>query len=348
MPASTPSAKVAIRPASNPPVLSVMAYNAQGFIERDLLTPAEIKPLLEDWTVVWVNIDGVGSPDYVAEVGQIFGLHPLALEDIMHLQERAKVDDYDGNTFMILRMVADDEDPSATEQISLFVTEQAVLTFQEREGGDCLHPTRERIRKRLNHLHLNGTPYLVYSILDSIVQAYFPVLERYGETLETLEEQIALDPQAEIISQLHQIKRELLHLRRAIWPLREVLQNLMHDSKLFEDSNVNLYLRNCSDHVLRVIDLIEVERELCADLMDFYLSSVGHRTNQVMKVLTIISVIFMPLTFIAGVYGMNFNTEASPLNMPELNWFWGYPATIAFMLLLVMAMLYLFRRLKWL
>lgn len=340
--------RVAIKTAQKQPELSVIAYNKTDHIEETITSPDDIQTLLEKWEVVWINMDGVGTTEQLAQVGKTFNLHPLALEDIAHLQERAKVDEYEDYTFMIFRMVAEDDDPSATEQISVFMNDRIVLTFQEREGGDCLNPTRERIRKRVDHLRGNGTPYLVYSILDSIIQAYFPVLERYGETLEDLEEKIALHPNTNTMSQVHEIKRELLELRRAVWPLREVIQTLMHDVKLFAPHEINVYLRNCSDHVLRVIDLIEVERELCADLMDFYLSNVGNRTNEVMKVLTIISVIFMPLTFIAGLYGMNFNPDSSPLNMPELNWYWGYPATLAVMLLLMLGMLYVFRRLKWL
>jgi magnesium transporter len=331
--------------------LYLMVYSPEGLQEQNLQDPAELLPHLAalpktEGQVLWLNIDGTAPLALVETIGQMFYLHPLALEDVLHLQQRAKVDDYGDHLFMVARMMTPKTELE-TEQLSLFVGPNYVITFQERSGGDCLNPVRTRLRSNIDQSRRGGPARLTHNILDAIIDAYFPFLEGYGEYLEALEDQIASQPTQELVGKIYAAKRELLTLRRAIWPLRDVLTELRH-KPMFAPQDLQFYLRDCYDHAVQVMDLIEVGRELCADLMDFYLSNVGHRTNQVMKVLTIISTIFMPLTFIAGVYGMNFNTELSPWNMPELNWYWGYPFSLGLMLLLVLGMLYGFRRLKWL
>lgn len=327
--------------------MHVIAYSPAGFKEETLTNPDQVKKYLRDWPVTWLNVDGPMNPTLATEIGAIFGAHPLAMEDAIQLRERAKVDIYGQHHFIVARMVVPGETLD-TEQISIFMGENFVLTFQEQPGGDCLQPVRHRIRRGLDDLDKHGPSYLVYAILDTIVDAYFPILERYGETLEALEDDILTSSTNETIGKVHAIKRDLLTLRRSIWPMRDVLHILLHDSVAFTEENLRFYLRDCYDHTMRVIEMIETDRELCSDLMSFYLSSASNRTNEVMKVLAIISTIFMPLTFVAGIYGMNFNTERSPWNMPELNWYYGYPFALFLMGVFVILMLMYFRSRKWL
>lgn len=329
--------------------LHVIAYSNQGFKEETLTDPSQVKKFLRDWPVTWLNIDGPMNTKLAAEVGAMFGAHPLAIEDAIQLRERAKVDIYGQHHFIVARMAAPMfSETIVTEQISIFMGENFVLTFQEQPGGDCLQPVRDRIRRGLDDLDKHGPAYLVYAILDTIIDAYFPILERYGEILEDLEDAIALNPTNSTINKVHTIKRDLLALRRSIWPMRDVLHILLHDSVAFSEEELRFYLRDCYDHTMRVIEMIETDRELCTDLMSFYLSSTSNRTNEVMKILAIISTIFMPLTFVAGIYGMNFNTEKSPWNMPELNWYYGYPFALTMMGVFVIVMLMYFRWRKWL
>jgi magnesium transporter len=292
-------------------------------------------------------VDRPGEAGFLERLQAVFGLHWLAIEDLRHSQQRSKVEDYANHHFIVARMVTPNT-VLETEQIGMFVNQKYLVTVQERPGGDCLDPVRERIRRGADNVRKYGSAYLVYTILDTIVDAYFPVLERYGELLEDLEDQILLSPTTDLLGKIHEVKRDLLTLRRSIWPLRDALHALMHSTGLFADQEIVFYLRDCYDHTIRVIELIETDRELCSDLMDFYLSSVGNRTNEVMKVLALISTIFMPLTFVAGVYGMNFNTDISPWNMPELNWFWGYPFALILMAAFSGGMVYYFRRRGWL
>lgn len=339
-----PPEKITLQP--RPAVISVIAFSPHGYIEQTITEAQAVKPFLEEWAVTWLNIDGAPQPELVKEIGELFKLHPLALDDVIHLQERAKVDEYEDHLYIVARMV-DVAGEVDTEQVSIFVSDRFVITFQEKEGGDCLNPTRDRIRRGLDNIRSYGTAYLVYSILDAIIHAYFPVLETYGEYLEDMEDIIAVQPTKAVITRIHDVKRNLLELRRAIWPMREVLHALMHNNTLFASQEVNFHLRSSYDDAVQVIDLIEVDREQCADLMDFYLSSVGNRTNEVMKLLTIISTIFMPLTFVAGVYGMNFNTDVSPFNMPELNWYYGYPFAMLLMAAMAGLLLWYYRRKGW-
>lgn len=327
--------------------IQVIAYGEAGFKEESIVEPAQVKKYLQRWPVTWVNVDGPMNAQLATEVGTMFGAHPLALEDAIQLRERAKVDIYGRHHFIVARMVVPGENIE-TEQISIFMGENFVLTFQEQPGGDCLQPVRDRIRRGVDDLDKHGPPYLVYAMLDSIVDAHFPLLEQYGEKLEGLENDIITRPMNETVNEIHAIKRDLLVLRRSIWPMRDVLHTLLHDSITFTDEELRFYLRDCYDHTLRVIEMIETDRELCSDMMSFYLSSISNRTNEVMKVLAIISTIFMPLTFVAGIYGMNFNTEKSPWNMPELNWYYGYPFALIVMALFVVVMLIFFRLRKWL
>jgi magnesium transporter len=234
-----------------------------------------------------------------------------------------------------------------TEQLSIFLGNDFVLTFQDSLPGDCLDAVRNRIRTGLGRLRHAGPDHLAYALLDAVVDGNFPVLEHYGEMLDGMEDIVLDRPTQQVLSQIHSIKRDLLTLRRACWPLRDALHTLLREPIAMISEETRVYLRDCYDHALRIIELIETYRELCADLVDLYLSSVNNRMSEVMKVLTVFSTVFIPLTFIAGIYGMNFHPEDSPLNMPELTWYWGYPAVLLLMAVVASAILFYIWRMGW-
>lgn len=310
--------------------LQLIAYGPDDFIE---LSPPDVERIIAEkgrWPVVWVNVEAVADAALIHSIGAALDLHPLALEDVLHLNQRAKVEEYGHMQFIVARMVCL-KDRLETEQLSLFLGEGFVATFQEGRPGDPFDDVRERIRLSRGRIRSEGPDYLAYALLDAVVDGYFPIIERYGELLEDLEEEILTAPSRESVGKIHRIKREFVLLRRAIWPLRDALASLARDPVELIKSETRIYLRDCYDHSMRIIDLLEVDRELCSDLMDVYLSSVSNRMNEVIKVLTIVTTILMPPSFIAAIYGMNFNTAVSPFNMPELNWYFGYALALAVM-----------------
>jgi len=321
--------------------MHVMAYGPAEFVEQEIPSADAIGPFLGQWPVIWVNVDGLGDADAVRKIGEIFGLHPLALEDVINVHQRPKVEPYEKYFFIVMQMLLTGE-VLDTEQLSLFLGANFVITFQERPGGDCFALVRERIRKNHGRIRAAGPDYLAYSLLDAVVDNYFPVLERYGERLETVEQEVVTQPRSETLARIHDIKRDLLLLRRAVWPMREALNSLLRDDTPFIVRETRTYLRDCYDHSVRIIDILETDRETSFGLLETYLSSVSNRMNEVIKVLTIITTIFMPLTFIAGIYGMNF------AHMPELNWPWGYPLVMGLMAVIAAGMLLYFRRKRWL
>jgi len=324
----------------------MMSYGPDRFEERTLDSLDPIKESLQKWPVTWINVEGLGDAETVAKLGEIFGFHRLALEDVINVHQRAKVDEFGDHLYVVVRMVDYDE-RTRTEQLSLFLGKNYVLMFQE-HPGDCFRSVRDRIRKKLGRIRTSGPDYLMYALLDTNLDSYFPYLEEVGENLETLEDEVLSNPKRETVSKIHNVKRELLSLRRAVWPQREALQTLFRETHPLITRETQLYLRDGYDHVIQIIDLIETYRELGSDLIDIHLSSASNRMNEVMKLLTIISTIFIPLTFIVGLYGMNFRTDRSPWNMPELEWYWGYPFVWGVMLVTTGIMLYIFRRRGWL
>lgn len=326
--------------------VSVFGISEAEIREWSLGSIAELEAERERWTTIWVNIDGLGDTELIQAIGQHFGLHPLALEDVVGTHQRAKVESYDGHLYVVLKMVSMKESLEA-EQVSVFLGSGFVLSFQERRG-DCLEIIRERLRKSKGRVRTSGPDYLAYAIIDAIVDHYFPVTEALGEKLELLEEEALSDPSKETVSEIHAVRRELLGLRRAAWPLREVMGSLYRDENPLISSATRPYLRDCYDHTVQLIDVIETYRELAAGLVDIYLSSLGQKNNEVMRVLTIIATIFIPLGFIAGVYGMNFNPQRSPWNMPELNWVYGYPFALFLMGGTALGLLLFFAKKGWL
>jgi len=335
-----------IEPEGAPaPVISVMAYDRTRLVERTLSDAAELESLLREYDVVWVNVNGLGDVDLLQALGEIFELHPLALEDVLNTRHRPKAEVYDDNLFVVTRMADIRSGTLDIEQVSLFLGKRFVVSFQERPG-DCFDPVRERIRKGGTRVRFMGADYLAYALIDAIVDAYFPVLEHYSERLNDTEDSVVADPENHTVEHIHALKRDFQVLRHGVWPFREALRDLSEEMPFIRD-DTRLFLRDCHDHVIQIVDILETFRERAAGLTDLYLSSLSNKMNEVMKVLTIIATIFIPLGFIAGVYGMNFDPDASPLNMPELHWYLGYPFALGIMLLVAVGLVWFFRRKGW-
>ncbi|MBX7168610.1 MAG: magnesium/cobalt transporter CorA [Pirellulales bacterium] len=338
---------VVVNPESQAPLVQVMAFGPAGCRELRINKIDEIRPLLNEWPVVWIDVEGLGDADLILRLGELLNLHHLALEDVVNVHQRAKVEVYGDHLFIVARMVAQSE-PFETEQLSMFLGERFVLTLQEERPGDPFDPVRERLRRNHGRLSTSSPGQFAHALLDAVVDAYFPLLERCGERLDAIETDLLSHAWESAITSIHSIKSELLGMRRAIWPLREAVNCLLRDHSEFFAADTHPYLRDLHDHTFQILDLIDTGRELASDLMDVYLSTVSNRMNEVMRVLTIIATVFMPLTFVAGIYGMNFNTQASPWNMPELNWYLGYPFSLLLMFGVTGAMMYFFYRKGWL
>jgi magnesium transporter len=347
-PPGSPPGSLVVDPTAPRPVITIIAYDDKDLVEKDHVvdTLTGVPELLARFPVVWINVNGLGCAATIQKIGELFQLHPLALEDVVHVHQRPKAEQY-GEILYLVARIPEIGTVRGTEQVSLFLGPKFVVTFLE-DPGDCFDPVRQRLRGSVGRIRQCGAGYLAYALLDSVVDSFFPVLEEYGERLDGLEDEVFARPDEQAISRIHGLKRDLRTLRRAIWPLREEINTLARSHSSLIDAETAIYLRDCYDHTVQIVDLVETYRELCADLTDLYLSSLSNRLNEVMKVLTVIATVFMPLSFIAGVYGMNFNPSASPLNMPELNWYWGYPFALALMLAVGAVMVYFFYRLGWL
>lgn len=344
-PVGTAPGTLISHPDAAPPLIRAMAYGPDGLEEVEVADVAELATLRSRWPVLWVNVDGVGDASSVEAIGEAFGLHRLALEDVMNVHQRAKVEEYDDFLFAVSR-IATLAERLDTEQISLFLGEGWVLTFQERTG-DCWELVRERLRSGRGRIRSRGADFLFYALMDAIVDHFYPILEEFGARMELLEEEVIEAPRRELVAVIHAARRDLLALRHVTWPMREAAGQLYRDPSRLIHDDTRLYLRDTYDHTVQVIDLLENFREMASALMEVYLSSVNQRMNEVMKVLTIIATIFIPLTFIVGIYGMNFDPDASPWNMPELEWYWGYPAVMLLMLSIALGLLGFFRWKGW-
>ena len=331
--------------------ISVMRYGPDHLEEHTAGGAAELAPLVphvgEAGGLTWVDVVGLHDVELLAEIGRLFDIHALALEDIVNVGQRPKVEDFEGNLFAVLRNFHPPHDaaPDTTthlvpEQVSLFVRPGLVVSFQE-IPGDSFEPVRERIRRGNTRIRSRGADYLAYALVDALVDSFYPILETLGETVETLEEELIDDATQESQDTIHGLRRNLLALRRAVWPMREVSKALLRDELPLVTDETRLYLRDCYDHASEVLEIVESYREVGASLQEVYLSAVSQRMNEVMKVLTIIATIFIPLTFIAGIYGMNFQA------MPELTWPWAYPATLGLMALIAVGLVVYFRRRGW-
>ncbi len=343
-PGSSPGTLV-VDPAALQPMIRLIGYGPDDLEEHDVANIDDLESLIDKWPVIWINVDGLADLDLIKRLGEIFGLHRLALEDVVNLHQRPKVEDYESHVFIVSAMIHAEKGPF-TEQVSLFLADRVLLTFQERPG-DCFDPVRERLRKHRGQIRERGVDYLAYALLDAVIDGYFPVLEAYGERLEVLELAVTKEPSARHAAQIHGMKRDLLILRRAIWPQREMVNALIRDSSPHITEQTRPYLRDCYDHTIQLMDMVEIYREIASGLFDIYLSGVSAKMNEVMKVLTVIATIFIPLGFIASLFGMNFDRDASPWNMPELGWYLGYPFALAVMLAVALGLLWFFYRRRW-
>jgi magnesium transporter len=331
------------------PQIVLIDYSSNGANKMSNLTPEACAEHLNTKSVSWVDVKGLGSENILQRLGKVFDLHPLVLEDIVNVPQRPKVEDYPQQLVIITQMVVPKPSGSGfwLEQVSLVVGQNYLLTVQEKPEKDCFLPVRRRIKFNKGSIRDMGADYLAYALWDAIIDGFFPILEIYGEKIEDLEDKVIFNPSNNSLAEIYQIKRELLALRRAIWPQRNALNTLIRDGNSVIDPNILIFLRDCYDHTVQIIDIIETYRELAASLTDIYLSSISNKMNEVMKLLTVISSIFIPLTFIAGIYGMNFNSSVSPLNMPELDWYWGYPLCWTLMLATAASLVYFFWRRGW-
>jgi magnesium transporter len=329
--------------------ISYLDYDEQNFQEKQVSNIEECFPFKTTPTVTWINIDGLHDVEIIEKLGKQFELHPLILEDVLHTEQRPKYEDFDKYIFIVLRMLRYNDEVKAveSEQVSLILGTNFVISFQERVG-DVFEPIRERLRSAKGRIRKMGSDYLAYALLDAIVDSYFAILEKVGERIESMEEELVSDPTEETLQQIHTMKREMISMRKSIWPLREVISGVQRSESSIIKETTEIYLRDVYDHTIQIIDTIESFRDMVSGMLDIYLSSISNKMNEVMKVLTIIATIFIPLTFIAGIYGMNFNPEKSPWNMPELNSYWGYPAVWLVMAVVLVIMLVYFRRKKWL
>ncbi|HEY6260942.1 MAG TPA: magnesium/cobalt transporter CorA [Nitrospiraceae bacterium] len=294
-----------------------------------------------DGSISWVDVGGVHNMDILESFGKLFQLHPLLLEDIANTDQRPKLDDYDTYLFLVMKMLSvTDRQDIVVEQVSLVLGRNFVLSFQE-NGTDVFTPVRDRLRGGKGRLRQFGADYLLYALVDSIVDQYFTVVEVLGEKIEALQDLVVSDPKPDTLHQIHALKRQLLFLRRSVWPLREATNSLSRSECPLLQESTKIFIRDVYDHVVQIVDTIETLREMVSASLDIYLSSISYRLNAVMKVLTIITTIFMPLTFIVGIYGMNFE------HMPELKWEWGYPLVLSVMAAIAIAMLGFFIRKKW-
>jgi magnesium transporter len=322
--------------------ITIIDYDEIHLLEKEVKQVEECFAFKETPTITWLNIDGLHEVEVIEKIGNHFGIHSLVLEDIVHTSQRPKIEDFEDYIFIVLKMLEYDEatDEIMDEQFSLILGKNFVITFQE-NIGDVFDPLRERIRFNNVRLRKSKTDYLAYAMIDAVVDNYFIILEKLGERIEYLEDELLSKPTINTLSQIHHLKRKLITLRKSVWPLREVINSLERgDSNLISEA-INIFMRDVYDHTIQVIETLETYRDMMAGMLDTYLSSVSNKMNEVMKVLTIIATIFIPLTFFAGIYGMNFDY------MPELKWRWGYFAVWGLMVLIGLGMIFYFRRKKW-
>ncbi|MHC4460762.1 MAG: magnesium/cobalt transporter CorA [Planctomycetota bacterium] len=323
--------------------ITYIDYDEQRFEEKQAPSIEECLKLKDTPTVTWINIDGIHDIELIEKLGKGFELHPLILEDILSTGQRPKFEDYEKYIFVVLKMLSFSEENQSVEaeQVSLILGPNYVISFQERIG-DVFENIRERIRNAKGRVRKMEADYLAYALIDAIVDNYFVILERFGEKIESMEEEVVGDPTEKTVQQIHSLKREMISLRKSVWPFRELIGGLQKSESSLIKETTDIYLRDVYDHTIQIIDTIESFRDMVSGMLDIYLSSLSNKMNAVMKVLTIIATLFIPLTFVAGIYGMNFKY------MPELEWRWAYLIVWLVMIAVAVIMLFYFRRKKWL
>ena len=321
---------------------TIFDYDENYFSETEVKTVGECFHPRDKKAVSWINIDGIHQVDVIEKIGTHFGLNSLVLEDILNTDQRPKLEDFENYIYVVMKMLSFDEavNKITTEQVSFILAPKLVLSFQERIG-DTFDPVRERLRTSKGRIRKMDADYLAYALIDSIIDSYFIILEKIGDKIDFIEEELVTDPTPDTLQMIHELKREMITLKRSIWPLREIISRLgMMESPLIMEST-NIYLKDVHDHIIQIIDTIDTYKEMLSGMLDIYLSSLSNKMNEVMKVLTLVATIFIPLTFIAGVYGMNFQ------HMPELGWKWSYPLVWLVMISVSMSMVLYFKRMKW-
>jgi magnesium transporter len=320
--------------------ITLIEFNETEFFEEDFYDLSDCIMHVKPNMVKWINVEGVHKIELIEKIGQLYNLHPLTLEDIVHIDQRPKFEDYDNYILAILKMITYDSEV-ISEQLSIVLTENTVISFQEPKGGDAFDIIRNRLRQCKGRVRKLGADYLFYALMDAVVDCYFNVIEVIGDKVEVIEEEIMNEPKNESLNHLYRMKREIIFLRKQVWPLRDMIANLIRSQTKFISPNTQIYLRDIQDHSTRIIDTVETYRDLLSGIMDIYLSTNANKMNEVMKVLTIMSSIFIPVTFIAGVYGMNFEF------MPELKSPYGYAIVWGVMLSIITGLVIYFKRKKW-
>jgi len=320
--------------------ISLIEYNEADFIEHEFYDLSECVSSLKPDYVKWINVEGVHKPELLEKIGKLYDIHPLTLEDIAHVDQRPKFEDYDNYVVAIMKMISYTDKVNA-EQLSVVLLENTVISFQEPHGGDAFDIIRNRLRQSKGRIRKYGADYLAYALMDSVTDHYFHAIEKIGDIVETIEEEIIDNTDKKSLLQLYSLKREMIYLRKQVWPMRDMISNMVRSETKLINPSTDIYLRDLQDHVTRIIDTVETYRDLLSGIMDIYLSTNANKMNEVMKVLTIMSSIFIPVTFVAGVYGMNFEY------MPELKSPYGYAVTWAVMLCIMMGLIIYFKKKKW-
>jgi magnesium transporter len=333
---------IIIDPSALPSTITLIEYDKDNANRRVNAKPEDCISCLTNDLVSWADIEGLGTENILSEIGEVFKLHPLILEDVVSFPQRPKIENYQDQLLIIVHSVKPNENENGftSEQISFILGKNYLLTFQQDNVSDFAK-VRESIKLNQGKVRQLGADYLAYLLLDTLIDNYFPVLEDYGERIEDLEDKIVLNPSRETLKEVYNVRRELLALRRSIWPLRNLFSEFAREDNDLITKEVYVYFRDCYNHTIQILDILETYRELASSLMDVLISSMSNKMNEVVTLLTIISSIFIPLTFIAGLYGMNFEY------MPELNWRWGYFGTLFLMLLIAGGMIYYFWSRGW-
>lgn len=323
--------------------IDLMDYTLDDFEERTIERIEEAFPYRDKDSITWINIDGVHDTELIKKVGNEFNIHPLTLEDIVSTKQRPKMEDHGHYIYTVVKMIYLDEDQDhiKIEQISLIMGDNYLISFQE-EKGDVFDPIRKRIKAGKNLLRRSKSDFLAYSLIDIIVDNYFVILERLGERIDEIEAEVIEEPEEETLEDIQDLKRNLIFMRKSVWFLRETISRYERSESELLDASLNIYFRDVYDHTVQVVESVETFRDMLSGVLDIYLSSVSNKMNEVMKVLTIIATIFIPLTFVAGIYGMNFK------NMPELTWQYGYLGVWILMVVLTIFMIRYFRKKDWL
>ena len=329
--------------------ITIFDYDEKNVIEKEVPDVEECIPFRDKQTVTWINVDGIHRIDILEKLTSCYQIHHLVLEDILNINQRPKIEDFGDYVYIAAKMLTLDEakDDIVDEQVSIILGKNFLISFQEEKLGDVFDSIRQRIRVGKGRIRKMGSDYLAYALLDAMVDSYFMILERTGERIEELEESMVAKPDPTVLQTINKLKRRLIFLRKSVWPLREVVHGLTQTESNLLSDNASVYYRDIYDHVIQVVDTIEAFRDTVSGMLDIYLSSLSYKLNEVMKVLTIIATIFMPLTFIAGIYGMNFNWHVSRFNMPELNWRFGYFFALGIMTTVACTMIFYFKKKKW-